>query len=203
MSHSDEPVKISNSSKNSQRTQHYLLKPSLHPHGWKLDVKEGTGTPLFKVLKHPTIPTHYKLYSFKSQNLTPWKIKITTIEDVIRYTLFDETQEQFSIRKTPKSPIVLFRNRQRNTLARFSPLSSEIILLRTPTTSVAQLRFKERPPPLHFQVECETEPDLQWLYAIILYVIARIEMPEPAPHPTEKSIQKTNKAPPGNKTATP
>jgi hypothetical protein len=131
------------------------------------------------------------------------KIKSTTIEDVSRYTLFKGNQEQLSIRSSTNSPVVLLRNQQRKTIARFSPLSPEVVLLRTHTASVARLRFKKKPAPLHFQVECKTEADLQWLYAIILYSIAQIETPETAPLPETEGVQDEDEASESNETVTP
>lgn len=186
MSHSEEPVKGPQASRDSSRTHRYFLTPSLHPHGWKLKVQEEGDPPLFRVIRHPTDPTFYKLHSLKSPKDVVLKIKSTMIEDVTRYSLVERNQEQLSIRSTSTSPVVLLRNQQRKTIGRFLPISPEIILLRTPNATIARLRFKEKPSPLKFQIECEIGDAQQWLFAIILYSIFRIETAESVPLSQEK-----------------
>jgi hypothetical protein len=186
MARSDESVKSSQSSKNFQRTKRYILKPALHPNGWKLEVTEGTGALLFTVLSHPTIPPHFKLHPAHQQKTHPMRIKFHAVKDVRRYTLLKDKQELLSILQTPHHPLVSVRNPQRETIARFSLLSSEIVLLRAIPGSVARLRIKERPEPLRFQIETEAQPGDQWLHAIILYAIALIESSEPTPFPEEE-----------------
>jgi hypothetical protein len=194
MARSDESVKSSKSSKNFQRTQRYILKPALHPNGWKLEVMEGTGTLLFTVLSHPTTPPHFKLLPANQQKTHPLRIKVHSIRDVRRYTLLKDKQELVSLLQTPNSPLVSVRNHQRETIARFSPLSPEIVLLRAIPSSVARLRVKERPEPLRYQIEAKAQPGDQWLHAIILYAIARIELPEPAPLSEEEIEHDENMA---------
>lgn len=195
MSSFDEHVKDTKSSTVPQRTRHYHLKPKFHPHGWKLEIKEGKGPIVLEVDRLPTTVPHYKLHSHKSPKMIPLKIKSTTIEDVIRYTLFEGNQEQMSIQWAFNSSVVLLRNQQRKTIARFLPITTEIVLLRTPTGSVARLRFKEKPAPVHYQIECEAQIGLQWLYAIVLYSIARIERIEIPPLPKDKVNQEEEKPP--------
>ncbi len=202
MSRSGEPVKTTKSSQDSQRSQHYVLKPSLHPHGWKLEVREGKGHLLYEITRLPTQPIRYRLKSPKPTIRNLLKIKTLTIEDVTRYSLVNGTEEQLSIRATPNASVVLLRNQERKTIARFSPLNPEVVILRTPTRSIARLRFKEKPSPLHFQVESEATAGLQWLHAIILYTVARIETSKPAPLPEEVDQDKDETSE-SSKTVTP
>jgi hypothetical protein len=190
MSHSEEPVKSHLDLQGSSRTHHYFLTPSLHPHRWKLTIQEEGGPPLFRIIRHPTVPPFFKLRSLKSQKDKVLKIKSTTIEDVTRYSLVEKKQEQLSIRSTSTSPVVFLRNQQRKTIGHFLPISPEIILLRTPNATVARLRLKEKPPPLRFQIECEIRDRQQWLFAVLLYTIFRIEVAESVPLPQEKPPEK-------------
>jgi hypothetical protein len=185
-------MKISASSKNAQRTQHYVLQPSLHPHGWKLEVKEGTGPLLYTIFRRPTTPPTFKVHSSKPSKAESLRIKSKLMEDVVHYTLLEGTQEQLSIRTISNSPLVSVRDQQRKTIARFSPISPEIVLLRTHTGSVARLRIKERAAPLKVQIECEAKPGVEWLYAIILYIIARIESPKPIPQQEEDQVEEAD-----------
>jgi hypothetical protein len=203
MSPSNNHLKTPKPSPDLQRTCHYILKSCLHPHGWKLEVKEHNGSMLFEVIRLPTAPPYYKLHSHKVHNVIPMKIKSTTIEDVLHYTLFEGNQEQLSIRSILKTPVVHLRNQQRKTIARFLPFTPKITLLRAPTGSVARLRFKEITSPLHFQIECDAEPGLQWLYAIILYSIARLEIMEADSPQLGKTEQNAPKAPAHDETVTP
>ncbi len=187
MARPHEIVKTVKSSKSSKRTKNYILKPALHPNGWKLQIGEGDGTPLFTVLKHPTTPPQFKLLPENKQKVSPLRIRTTAVRDVLRYTLFEDRQELLSILHALNSPVVSVRNQQRETIARFSTLSPEIVLLRAIRGSVAYLRFKEKPEPLGFQIECEAQPSNQWLYAIILYVVARIESYESISRLDEKT----------------
>jgi len=189
MARSRKTVKTLKSSKVSERTQHYILKPTLHPNGWKLEVRAGNGTLLFTVLKHPTTPHQFKLLPANEQKVSPLRIRTTAVRDVLRYTLREDRQELLSILQALNSPLVSVRNQQRETIARFSPLSPEIVLLRAISGSVAHLRFKEKPEPLGFQIECEAQPSDQWLYAIILYAVTRIESYEPLSRLEEKTQQ--------------
>ncbi len=193
MSYYDEPKKRIISSMDSRQTLHYVLKSSLHHHGWKLEVRELKGPLLFKVIRHPIHPSYYKLQSLNSQKINPMKIKSLLFEDTFRYVLYDGNKEQVSILSDQNSPEVLFRNHQRKTIARFSPLSSEVVLLRTPRATVARLRFKEKPTPLSFKVECEAEVGLQWLFALILYSVAHIENTKPTPHPEKTELEEDEK----------
>ncbi len=183
MSKSDESEKATTPSQTSLRTHHYLLKPSLHPHGWKLEVRDGSGSPLYEVTKHPTTPIHYKLRPIKTPDSTPMKIKSAYIGHVLRYTLIKGDNELLSIHSVLNSPLVRIRNEQRQTIARFSALSQDLVIIRTPTALVARLKFKEKPTPLNFQVNCTAEAGLQWLYAIMLYTVARIEAEDATPLP--------------------
>jgi hypothetical protein len=192
MSHSEEPVKSPPALRGSSRTHRYFLTPSLHPHGWKLTIQEEGAPPLFRVIRHPTVPTFYKLHSLKSQKDVVLKIKSTTIEDVTRYSLVEKNQEQLSIRSTSTSPVVFLRNQQRKTIGHFLPISPEIILLRTPNATVARVRLKEKPPPLRYQIECEIRDKQKWLFAVLLYSIFRIEVAESVPSPQEKPPEKMN-----------
>ena len=185
MSHSGEPAKTTKSSQDSQRSHHYVLKPSLHLHGWKLEVRADTGHLLYEITRLPTQPIRYRLKSPEQTTGNPLKIKTLTIDDVTRYSLVDGAKELLSIRATPTTSMVLLRDQERKTIARFSPLNPEVVILRTPTTSIARLRFKEKPAPLHFQVESEAIKGLQWLHAVILYTVARIEAHKPGPLPEE------------------
>jgi hypothetical protein len=187
MSRFDEPGRVTTPSQTSQRTHHYILKPSLHPHGWKIEVRGGSGTLLYEVTKHPTTPIHYKLRPIKKPKSTPMKIKSAYIGHVLRYTLIEGDIERLSILSVLNSPSVLLHNDQHQTIARFSTISQEIVIIRTPTASVARLKFKEKPAPLNFQVNCTAEAGLQWLYAIILYSVARIEAADATPFPEEES----------------
>ncbi|MFX1317603.1 MAG: hypothetical protein ACFE9D_00565 [Promethearchaeota archaeon] len=182
-------VKTTKYSEVSERTQHYILKPFLHPNGWKLEVREGNGLLLFTVLKHPTTPPQFKLLPANKQKIGSLRIKTTVVRDVLRYTLRQGKQELLSILQALNSPLVSVRNQQHETIARFSTLSPEIVLLRAIRGSVAHLRFKEKPEPFGFQIECDAQPLNQWLYAIILYAVARIESYEPNSHLEEKTQQ--------------
>lgn len=185
------------------RTQKYVLHPSLHPHGWKLEVRESTGNLLYEILRHPTQPIQFKLQSPKSQTNNLLKIKTRTIGDVLRYSLFEGKQEQLSLRLIPNAPVVLLRNQERKTIARFSPLRPDVVILRTPTASVARLRFKEKPSPLHFQIECETVAGEEWFYAIILYTVARIEAAQPEPLRDNEVMQDEDEGSDSGETVTP
>ena len=189
MANPPESVKISESSKVSERTQNYILKPTLHPNGWKLEVKEGNGALLFSVLRYPTAPPQFKLLPANEQKIGPLRIRTTAVGDVLRYTLRDDKQELLSILQALNSPLVSVRNQQRETIARFSALSPDIVLLRALQGSVARLRFMEKPGPLRFQIECDAQHGDQWLYAVILYTVARIESPEATPRLEEKPEQ--------------
>jgi hypothetical protein len=107
---------------------------------------------------------------------------------VLRYTLTEGDDELLSIHSVLNSPSVRLQNEHRQTIARFSTFSQEIVIIRTPTASVARLKFKEKPAPLKFQVSCTAEAGLQWLYAIILYTIARIEAEDATPLPEVDEI---------------
>jgi hypothetical protein len=185
-----ESVKTSTSSKVSERTRNYILKPILHPNGWKLEVQEKkNGTLLFTVIKHPTTPPQFKLVPTNESKDGPLRIRATAVRDVLRYTLFKDKQETLSILQALNSPLVSVRNQQRETIARFSTLSPEIVLLRVIRGSVARLRLKEKPEPFGFQIECEVQPGDQWIYAIILYAVARIESYEPVSGLAEETEQ--------------
>ena len=175
MSRFDESGRAATPSQTSQRTHHYVLKPTLHPHGWKLVINDGSGTLLYEVTRHPTTPVHYKLRASKTPKSTPLKIKSVKIGHVLRYTLTEGDDELLSIYLGLNAPSVRVQDKQRQTIARFSNINEEIVMLRTPTASVARIKFKEKPAPLNVQVNCTAEGDLQWLYAIILYTVARIE----------------------------
>jgi hypothetical protein len=69
------------------------------------------------------------------------------------------------------------------------PITSEIVLLRTPSLSVARLRFKDKPAPLRYQIECNTDADPKWLLASILYSIARVETAETPPFSEEIPLE--------------
>ncbi|MFX1576412.1 MAG: hypothetical protein ACFFCF_04490 [Promethearchaeota archaeon] len=192
MARSEKSVKSHPDLQGSSRTQRYFLTPSLHPHGWKLTIQEEGGPSLYQIIRHPTVPPFFKLRSLKSQKDEVLKIKSTRIEDITRYSLVEKNQEQLSIRSTSTSPVVFLRNQQRKTIGHFLPISPEIILLRTPNATVARLRLKEKPPPLRLQIECEIRDKQQWLFAVLLYSIFRIEVAESVPLPQEKPPEKIN-----------
>jgi hypothetical protein len=183
MSRFDESGRVTTPSQTSQRTHHYILKPSLHPHGWKITVRDGSGTLLYEVLRHPTTPIQYKLHSGKKPESTPLTIKSAYIGHVLRYTLIKGDDALLSIHLVVNPPSVRLQNEQRQTIARFSIISQEIVIIRTPTASVARLKFKKKPAPLNFQVNCTAEEGLQWLFAIILYTVACIEAEDATPLP--------------------
>lgn len=194
MSQSDESGRVPTPSQTSPRTHYYILKPSLHPHRWKIEVRDGSGTLLYGVTRHPTTPLHYKLRSKKKPKSAPLKIKTAYIGQVLRYTLTDGNDELLSIHSVLDSPSVRLQNAQRQTIARFSTISQELVIIRTPTASVARLKFKEKPSPLNFQVSCTAEAGLQWLYAIILYTVARIEAVDATPLPEEDELTEEEEA---------
>ena len=113
---------------------------------------------------------------------------------MLRYTLSNGNDELLSIHSVLDSPSVRLQNAQRQTIARFSIISQELVIIRTPTASVARLKFKEKPSPLNFQVSCTAEADLQWLYAIILYTVARIEAVDATPLPEEDELTEEEEA---------
>ncbi len=178
MTSTDEHRKVSLPSLASQQPTHYLLTPLLHPNGWRLEVRNDEGTLFYNVTRKLTEPISYILYSYKPIKTPPRKIKSTPLDNVPRFSLYKDRLEQLSILSILPSSIVLVRSPSRKVIARFIPLTSKIVFLRTPTTSVGRLRFKDKPAPLHYQIECRTDPNPQWLLASILYAIARIETAE-------------------------
>lgn len=175
MSHTEKSVKHPDSSKTSQRTEQYVLRPKLHPGGWKLQVQNSSGQTILQITRRSTTPPRYNARIFPPYEIEPFVIKSMTIGDVQRYSLIENGHEALSIRRVTSSQVVLLRDAQRQVVARFTPISSEIILLRTDTTSVGRLRFKETPGVFGFIADCSTVAELRWLHAVILYVIARLE----------------------------
>ena len=116
------------------------------------------------------------------------------IGPVLRYTLTEGDDELLSILSVLNAPSVRVQDKHRQTIARFTSMSQEIVILRTPTASVARIKFKEKPAPLNFQVNCTAEGGLPWLYAIILYTVSRIEAEDATPLPEEDSALEVEEA---------
>ncbi|MFW9983346.1 MAG: hypothetical protein ACFFCB_01290 [Candidatus Odinarchaeota archaeon] len=91
--------------------------------------------------------------------------------------------------------MVLLRDAQRQIVARFTPISPEIILLRTDATSVGQIRFKETPGAFGFIAICNTVAELRWLQGVILYVIAQLEEKMTAPLIETPEFEESNTEP--------
>lgn len=175
MTYTDELGKVSPPSSASQPPSQYILTPLLHPNGWKLEVRDKEETLFHKVTRKLTEPISYTLHSYKPIKAPPMKIKSTSINGVPRFSLYKGHLEQLSILLTLPSSTILVRESSRKVIARFIPLTPEIVHLCTPTTSVGRLRFKDKPAPLHYQIECHLDSDSTWLLASILYTITRME----------------------------
>lgn len=175
MSYAEKSMKQVDSSKTKQRTKQYILRPKLHPSGWKLQVQTASGQTLLQITRRSTTPPRYLAQAFPPFEIEPFVIKAMTIGEVQRYSLLEAGHEVLSIRQAASPPVVLLRDAQRQIVARFTPISPEVILLRTDAVSVGRLRFKEMPGEFGFITDCSTIAELRWLQGVILYVIARLE----------------------------
>jgi hypothetical protein len=175
----------------------YVLRTYLHPNEWKLQLRDSSGQTLFEVLRRPTKPIRYRVQTKQVKESLLTTIKTITIGDIQRYILFEGNQAKLSIRQSASSPLVLLQDPKRKTIARFTSITPELTLLRTQTNVIARLRFKEYPMSVGFIVDCQVQPILNWLYAILLYVTAQIEslsassLPEEVPRdkPEDDTIE--------------
>ena len=175
MSHADKSVKQGDSLKTSQRPEKYVLRPKLHPGGWKLLVQKTSGLTLLQITRRSTTPPRYLAKPFPPFEIKPFVIKVMTVGEVQRYSLIANGHEALSIRQAAYPNMVLLRDAQRQIIARFTPISPEMILLRTDAASVGRIRFKETPGAFEFIAVCNTVAELRWLQGVILYVIAQLE----------------------------
>ncbi len=175
MPHADKSVKQRDSLKTDLRTERYILRPKLHPSGWKLLIQKTSGHTLLQIRRRSTTPPRYLAKPFVPFEIKPFVIKSKTIGEVQSYSVIADGEETLSIRQATSPQVVLLRDAQRQIVARFTPISPEIILLRTDATSVGQIRFKETPGAFGFIAICNTVAELRWLQGVILYVIAQLE----------------------------
>ncbi len=181
----EEPPKESPQSTPTSPTKRYVLQPHLHPNKWKLQLKDSSGQIIYKILRRLTIPIRYRVQTNQLQETNPLTIKTVTIGDIQRYIFFEGNQAKLSLRQSASSELVLLQDAKRKIIAHFISITPEITLLRAQTNVIARLRFKENPTPAGFVVDCQVQPELKWLHAILLYVIAKIEEPKPSTLPEE------------------
>ncbi|MFX0079483.1 MAG: hypothetical protein ACFE8O_09620 [Candidatus Hermodarchaeota archaeon] len=175
MSSADKSVKQGDSLKADHRTEQYVLRPKPYPGGWKLLIQKTSGHTLLQIIRRSTTPPHYLAKAFPPFEIKPFVIKALTVGEVQRYSIIANEQEALSIRQAASPQVVLLRDAQRQILARFTPISPEIILLRKDASSVGRIRFKDTPRAFGFIAFCKIIAELRWLHGIILYVIAQLE----------------------------
>lgn len=195
MSPADKSVKQGDSLKTGQRTEKYVLRPKLHPSGWKLLIQKTSGLTLLQINRRSTTPPRYFAKPFAPFEIKPFVIKDMTVGEVQRYSVFANGQEVLSIRQAASPQVVLLQDAQRRTVVRFTPISPEIVLLRTDADSVGRIRFKETPGAFGFIAFCNTVAEPQWLQGVILYVIARLEEKMAAPLDKEPELEESNAEP--------
>ena len=185
MAPNEKPQKEPPQSTPKSLTKRYVLKPQLHPNKWKLQLKDSSGQIIYEILRRLTIPIQYRVKTNQLQESNPLTIKTVTIGDIQRYTFFEGNQAKLSIRQSASSKLVLLQDAKRKIIAHFISITPEITLLRAQTNVIAHLRFKENPTPVGFVVDCHVQPELKWLHAILLYVIAKFEEPKSSTSPVE------------------
>lgn len=185
MAPSEEPQKELHQSTPTLPTKRYVLQPQLHPNKWKLQLKDSSGQILYEVLRRLTIPIRYRVQVNQLHKSSQLTIKTLNLGDVQRYTFFEGNQAKLSLRQSVSSKIVLLQDAKRKIIAHFISITPEFTLLKAQTNVIARLRFKEDPTPAGFVVDCQVYPELKWLHAILLYVIAKIEEPMPSTLPKE------------------
>lgn len=194
MSPLEESTKKAPLSKKSHFKRRYVIRPLLHPNDWKLEITDDVNQSLFEVTRRLTSPIRYRVQAIKSSQSEQLVIKTSHIGDIIRYSLLKKGQELLSLRYVTSSTITTLRDQNRNAIARFTPLTPEITLLRAASSSVARLRYKESPTTLGFTVECEVTPEQQWLLGVLLYVIAYIATRVSVTHPAPEALEETKEA---------
>lgn len=195
MSPADKSVKQGDSLKTGQRTEQYVLRPKLHPGGWKLLIQKTSGLTLLQITRRSTTPPRYLAKPFPPFEIKPFVIKALTVGEVQRYSVFANGHEVLSIRQAASPQVVLLRDAQRRAVARFTPISPEIILLRTDAASVGRIRFKDTPGAFGFIAFCNTVAELRWLQGVILYVIARLEEKMATPLNKKPELEESNAEP--------
>ncbi|MFX1299370.1 MAG: hypothetical protein ACFFAL_03495 [Promethearchaeota archaeon] len=195
MSHSDKSVKQGTSSKADQRIEQYVLRPKPHPSGWKLLIQKTSGHTLLQITRRSTIPPRYLAKAFPPFEIQPFVIKVLTIGEVQRYSIIANGHDILSIRQATSPQVALLQDAQRQTIARFTPISPEIILLRTDTTSVGRIRFKDTPSAFGFIAFCNTGVELRWLHGVILYVITKLEEKIAKPFIETPELEESNAEP--------
>jgi len=195
MSHSDKSVKQGPSLEADQRTEQYILRAKLHPSGWKLLLQKTSGHTLLQITRRSTTPPRYLAKTFPPFEIKPFVIKALTVGEVQRYSLIANGHDALSIRQAASPQVVLLQDAQRQTIARFTPISPEIILLRTDTTSVGRIRSKDTPGAFGFITFCSTVAELRWLHGVILYVITKLEEKLAKPFIETSELEKSNAEP--------
>ncbi len=195
MSHADKSVKQGESLKTEKLTEQYVLRPKLHPDGWKLLVQNASGQTLIQIIRRSTTPPRYHAQPIPPFEIKPFVIKAMTIREVRRYSIIANGHETLSIRQTASPQVVLLRDAQRQIVARFTPISPEIIILRTDATSVGRIRFKDTPGTIGFIAVCNTFAELRWLQGVMLYVIAQLEEKMATPLIESPELEESNAEP--------
>lgn len=195
MSHAYKSVKQWDSLKTGQRTAQYFLRPKLHPSGWKLLIQNASEQTLLQIKRRSTTPPRYLAQTFPPFEIKPFFIKTLTVGEVQRYLIIANGHETLSIRQAASPQVVLLRDAQRQIVAQFTSISPEIILLRTDTTSVGRIRFKDTPGAFGFIAVCNIVPELPWLQGIILYVVAQLEEKTITPLIKTPELEESNAEP--------
>ncbi|MFX0167922.1 MAG: hypothetical protein ACFE89_01085 [Candidatus Hodarchaeota archaeon] len=172
----------------------YRILPRLDTHKWKLDLTNADGDILYQVSRHPTAPPRYQIHAMQSPEPNALTIRVKSFDGIQRFTLYSAEKQHFSLRSSVSSNQLLLQDPQRRILARFIPITPEITLMRSTTSRVARIRFKDHPSPFGIAIECKINQPEKWLLAILLYVVERIEAlttrsPPPEPHKTENELE--------------
>jgi hypothetical protein len=169
------PPELKQSPKAKPLSELYQFIPRMAPSGWKLRLTSTNDDVLYHVSRRPTTPPRYRIHPVKNHETKPLTIRVKVVNGNVRFTLYEDQTQIFSIRPAATTRQFLLQDAQRRILAKFVPITPNTILMRSDTGTVARIRAKEQPSPMGWKVECKISDPQTWLLGVLLYVVIRIE----------------------------
>ncbi len=153
----------------------YTIHYRPYPSGLKLHVNDALNQPIYHIYRQSSIAQSYTIRDLRNLYSTSLQIKIKELSMGKHYILTANHITQLSIRPSPIPKELLLLDTHQKIIARFLSLRSNLVVLRTTNAEFARIHVFKLPSPRKLKIKANLHPDQQWLFALFLYAIAKVE----------------------------